>query len=85
MIQNDISERYLKKAIAEINELGDEIARAAVAADRVPVLGSGHPLAEIFLVKHRPQPAEVQEGVAAQQTAATKGGKKTGCHNVLLR
>ena len=64
MIQNDISERYLKKAIAEINELGDEIARAAGAADRVPVLGSGHPLAEVFLVKHRPQPAEVQEGVA---------------------
>jgi uracil-DNA glycosylase len=64
LIQNDISERYLKKAIAEINELGDEIARAAGAADRVPVLGSGHPLAEIFLVKHRPQPAEVQEGVA---------------------
>jgi uracil-DNA glycosylase len=64
LIQNDISERYLKKAIAEINELGDEIAQAASAADRVPVLGSGHPLAEIFLVKHRPQPAEVQEGVA---------------------
>jgi uracil-DNA glycosylase family 4 len=64
LIQNDISERYLKKAIAEINELGDEIARAAGAADRVPVLGSGHPLAEVFLVKHRPQPAEVQEGVA---------------------
>ena len=60
---NDISERYLKKAIAEINELGDEIARAA-GADRVPVLGSGHPLADVFLVKHRPQQAEVQEGVA---------------------
>jgi uracil-DNA glycosylase len=60
---NDISERYLKKAIAEINELGDEIARAA-GADRVPVLGSGHPLAEILLVKHRPQQAEIQEGVA---------------------
>jgi uracil-DNA glycosylase family 4 len=60
---DDISERYLKKAIAEINELGDEIARAA-GADRVPVLGSGHPLAEVFLVKHRPQQAEIQEGVA---------------------
>ncbi len=60
---DDISERYLKKAIAEINELGDEIARAA-GADRVPVLGSGHPLAEVFLVKHRPQQAETQEGVA---------------------
>ena len=62
MIKDDLSERYLKKAIAEINELGDEIARAA--GDRAPVLGSGHPLADVFLVKHRPQPSEVQEGVA---------------------
>ena len=60
---NDISERYLKKAIAEINELGREIAEAA-GPERAPVLGSGHPLAEIFLVKHRPQPAETHEGVA---------------------
>ena len=36
---DDISERYLKKAIAEINELGHEIAQAA-RAERVPVLGS---------------------------------------------
>jgi uracil-DNA glycosylase family 4 len=60
---NDISERYLKKAIAEINELGHEIAQAA-GPERAPVLGSGHPLAEIFLLKHRPQPAELHEGVA---------------------
>lgn len=60
---DDISERYLKKAIAEINELGHEIAQAA-GADRVPVLGSGHPLADIFLLKHSPQTAEVHEGVA---------------------
>ena len=60
---NEISERYLKKAIAEINELGHEIAQAA-GPDRVPVLGSGHPLADIFLLKHRPQPAELHEGVA---------------------
>ena len=60
---NDISERYLKKAIAEINELGREIAHAA-GPDRVPVLGSGHPLAEIFLLKHAPQAAEMHEGVA---------------------
>jgi uracil-DNA glycosylase len=60
---DDISERYLKKAIAEINELGHEIAQAA-GSDRVPVLGSGHPLADIFLLKHQPQTAEVHEGVA---------------------
>ena len=36
---DDISERYLKKAIAEINELGHEIAQAA-GEERVPVLTS---------------------------------------------
>jgi uracil-DNA glycosylase len=60
---NDISERYLKKAIAEVNELGREVAEAA-GPDRAPVLGSGHPQAEIFLLKHRPQPSEIHEGVA---------------------
>ena len=60
---DEIYEKYLQKAILEINELGDEIARAAGGA-RVPVLGSGHPLADVFLLKWSPQPAEVQEGVA---------------------
>jgi uracil-DNA glycosylase family 4 len=60
---DDISERYLKKAVAEMNELGHEIAEAA-GPDRVPVLGSGHPLGEIFLLKHRPQTSEIHEGVA---------------------
>jgi uracil-DNA glycosylase family 4 len=59
---DEIYEKYLQKAITEINELGDEIAKAA--GERVPVLGSGHPLADVFMLKHRPQPAEVQEGVA---------------------
>ena len=60
---DEIYEKYLQKAILEINELGDEIARAA-GGERVPVLGSGHPLADVFLLKWAPQPAEVQEGVA---------------------
>jgi uracil-DNA glycosylase len=60
---DEIHEKYLQKAISEINELGDEIARGAGGVS-VPVLGSGHPLADIFLLKHQPQPSEVQEGVA---------------------
>ena len=60
---DDISERYLKKAIAEINELGREIAEAA-GRDRTPVLGSGHPLGDVFLLKYGPQASEVHEGVA---------------------
>src|ERR671930_2318503 len=62
-VSDEIFDKYLQKAIAETNELGDEIARAA-GAGRVPVLGSGHPLADVMLVKHAPQPSEVQEGVA---------------------
>jgi uracil-DNA glycosylase family 4 len=60
---DEIYERYLKKAIAEVNELGDELARAGDEL-RVPVVGSGHPLADVFLLKHAPQPPEIQEGVA---------------------
>jgi uracil-DNA glycosylase family 4 len=60
---DEIHEKYLQKAISEINELGDEIARAAGGA-AVPVLGSGHPLADVFLLKHRPHASEAQEGVA---------------------
>jgi uracil-DNA glycosylase len=60
---DEIYERYLRRAITEINELGEELARAGDEL-RVPVLGSGHPLADVFLLKHAPQPAEIQEGVA---------------------
>jgi uracil-DNA glycosylase family 4 len=60
---DDISERYLRKAIAEVNELGHEIGQAA-GAERAAVLGSGHPLGDVFLLKHAPQTAEVHEGVA---------------------
>jgi len=62
-VTDEIFEKYLQKAIAETNELGDEIAHAA-GEGQVPVLGSGHPLADVFLLKHDPKPAEVQEGVA---------------------
>jgi len=60
---DEIYERYLQKAISEINELGHEIGRAGDAT-HVPVLGSGHPLADVFLLKHSPKASEIQEGVA---------------------
>ena len=43
--------------------LGDEITRAA-GERAVPVLGSGHPLADIMLLKYGPQASEIEEGVA---------------------
>jgi len=60
---DEIYEKYLQKAITEINTLGDELAHAG-AVTRVPVLGSGHPLADVFLLKYAPKPSELQEGVA---------------------
>jgi uracil-DNA glycosylase family 4 len=60
---DEIYEKYLQKAITEINALGDEIAHAA-GETRVAVLGSGHPLADVFLLKYEPGAPELQEGVA---------------------
>ena len=59
---DEIYEKYLEKAIVEMNDLAHEVAQAA--GSRVPVVGSGHPLADVMLLKYQPQAAEVQEGVA---------------------
>jgi uracil-DNA glycosylase len=60
---DEIYERYLRKAIGEINELQHEL--LAIADEtHIPVLGSGHPLADVFLLKHKPLQAEIAEGVA---------------------
>ena len=60
---DEIQERYLKRAIGEINDLGDELLALGDEL-HVPVLGSGHPLADVFLLKHRPTQSEIAEGVA---------------------
>jgi uracil-DNA glycosylase len=59
---DEIYERYLRKAIGEINRLSHEIAQAADGAPTA--LPTGHPLANIFLLKYGPQAQELQEGVA---------------------
>ncbi len=63
MATDEIFEKYLQKAITEINALGDEVAHAG-AGERVPVVGSGHPLGDVFLLKYAPRASELQEGVA---------------------
>ena len=63
MATDEIYEKYLQKAITEINALGDEVAQAG-AGMRVPVVGSGHPLGDVFLLKYQPRASELQEGVA---------------------
>jgi uracil-DNA glycosylase family 4 len=59
---DEIYERYLRKAITEINRLSHEIAQAADGAPTA--LPTGHPLANVFLLKYGPQAQELQEGVA---------------------
>jgi uracil-DNA glycosylase len=63
---DEIREKYLERAIRELNALAREL-QACPHCPRgqlLPVLGSGHPQAEIFLIKHSARPSEVEEGVA---------------------
>src|SRR5260370_14568392 len=63
---DEIREKYLERAIRELNAFAREVqaCQQCPRGSLMPVLGSGHPQADIFLVKHSAQPAEVEEGVA---------------------
>jgi uracil-DNA glycosylase family 4 len=63
---DEIREKYLERAIRELNALTRELQGCAECprGNLMPVLGSGHPQADIFLVKYAPQPSEIEEGVA---------------------
>jgi uracil-DNA glycosylase family 4 len=67
-----IEDAYLRRAIAEMGELADEIAAEASSPDgSLPVMSSGAPQAEIAMVKRAPGLAERQEGVAFFGRAGT--------------
>ena len=63
---DEIREKYLERAIRELNAFASELHSCphCPRGQLMPVLGSGHPQAEIFLVKYSARPAEVEEGVA---------------------
>jgi uracil-DNA glycosylase family 4 len=63
---DEIREKYLERAIRELNQLTREIQSCELCprGNLMPVLGSGHPQADILLLKFAPVPAEVEEGVA---------------------
>jgi uracil-DNA glycosylase family 4 len=70
---DEIREKYLERAIRELNHF----TRDLQACDRcprgslMPVLGSGHPQADVMLLKYAPTPAEIEEGVAFYGRAGT--------------
>lgn len=63
---NEIYDKYLTRAISDINELTGEVLRCRICrrARSMPVIGSGHPLADVMLLKYQARPSECQEGVA---------------------
>jgi uracil-DNA glycosylase family 4 len=63
---DEIREKYLERAIRELNNLSREVQSCpnCPRGQLMPVLGSGHPQADIFMIKHAARPAEVEEGVA---------------------
>jgi len=63
---DEIREKYLERAIRELNQLTREIQSCdhCPRGNLMPVLGSGHPQADIFLLKYIPVPSEIEEGVA---------------------
>jgi uracil-DNA glycosylase family 4 len=63
---DEIREKYLERAIRELNAFARELQGCSECprGQLMPVLGSGHPQAEIFLIKHSARPSEVEEGVA---------------------
>ncbi len=63
---DQIQEKYLERAIRELNGLNRELqeCQECPRGRLLPVLGSGHPQADVMLLKHAPSPAEIEEGVA---------------------
>ena len=63
---DEIREKYLERAIRELNQLTREIQDCGHCprGNLMPVLGSGHPQADVMMLKFAPRPSEIEEGVA---------------------
>ncbi len=63
---DEIREKYLERAIRELNTLTRELQACPYCprGNLMPVLGSGHPQADVMLLKYSPLPSEIEEGVA---------------------
>ncbi len=63
---DEIREKYLERAIRELNAFARRLSECGQCprGALMPVLGSGHPQADIFMIKYCARPSEVEEGVA---------------------
>jgi uracil-DNA glycosylase len=86
---DEIREKYLERAIRELNHFTRELQACdrCPRGDHMPVLGSGHPQADVFLLKYAPSHAEIEEGVAyygRAGTAVMKSLKRLGIDPLLV-
>jgi uracil-DNA glycosylase family 4 len=70
---DEIREKYLERAIRELNALTRELQTCDLCprGNLMPVLGSGHPQADVMLLKYAPTASEAEEGVAFYGRAGT--------------
>ena len=70
---DEIREKYLERAIRELNSLTRDLQSCphCPRGNLMPVLGSGHPQADVFMLKYAPTLSEVEEGVAFYGRAGT--------------
>ena len=70
---DEIREKYLERAIRELNHFTRDLQAChhCPRGNLMPVLGSGHPQADVLLLKYAPTPSEIEEGVAFYGRAGT--------------
>jgi uracil-DNA glycosylase family 4 len=70
---DQIREKYLERAIRELNALTRDLQSCehCPRGNLMPVLGSGHPQADVMLLKFSATPSEIEEGVAFYGRAGT--------------
>lgn len=86
---NEIYRKLEERAIAETNDLNHRVVhcRKCPRGEYLPTVGSGHPLADIFLLKFRPHYLEVNEGVSfygRSGTAVLKSMERLGVNPLLV-
>jgi uracil-DNA glycosylase family 4 len=86
---DEIREKYLERAIRELNHFTRDLQACphCPRGEHLPVLGSGHPQADIFMLKYAPSHAEIEEGVAYYGRAGTaimKSLKRLGIDPLLV-
>jgi uracil-DNA glycosylase family 4 len=86
---NEIYRKLEERAIAESNDLNHRVAhcRNCRRGDFLPTVGSGHPLADILLLKYQPHYLEATEGVAffgRSGTAVLKSMERLGVNPLIV-